>query len=213
MASTAGDAKITPGKKIKFPKAFVGYPFDKTEGLKWGFNNIQMTEEVVKAHGELVQTIDQITGEQGLALEQNETSQDNFLVAATKSKGLHGNVALNQIRGLIEGFERIIIDNNQIHRKNKFRHFHAVAELYKYMRGDPRVLQFYQANKVNVQHYALDWMYSSRNKDYQNLAISFTSFLAFWVPDLNMAEILPMSEVPDNVKLKFAITDHSLAQV
>ena len=73
-----------------------------------------MNDDIIRAHEELVRTIDQIIGSPGVELEQNESIQDSFLLNATLSKGLHGNgnVSLPQIRGLLEAFERIIIDNN-----------------------------------------------------------------------------------------------------
>ena len=63
---------------------------------------------------------------------------------------------------MIDGLERIIVTNCKFSASpNIARLFRTLKELFKYMRGDPRVYNFYEVHKSNMRLYSLEWLYGS----------------------------------------------------
>ena len=61
-------------------------------------------------------------------------------------------IGVKEVKGLIFALEKIVISNSKYSSNpDKDRHFRAVKELYKYMRGDPRIMQLYSADKATLQ--------------------------------------------------------------
>ena len=105
---------------------------------------------------------------------------------------------------MIEAFERIIISNSKhSNSPNPERRFTAVAELYKYLRGDPRVFQFYEARKDQMVAYAIDWLFGSAIDNHRKLALSFVTFILRFFPNIEYADFVGRDIVPDGFRMKF----------
>lgn len=152
----------------------------------------------------------QQNGEQS-GFETDLQTQDRILSLAAKAAGmpLNTQVGIDQIKDVIVIFERIIIANSKFgQRPDSERHFRAVVEFYKYLRGDARIFQFYRATKQQVTNYAIDWLYGSGIENYKKLALSFVAFLLKFFPDLEYADFVGQDVVPDGFKMKFQIEEN-----
>ena len=105
--------------------------------------------------------------------------------------------------------ERIIIANNKFAaRPDPKRHFWAMVEFYKYLRGDPRVFEFYKADKQQMLIFSCDWMYGSGIDFYKKFAVSFVGFMLRYFPQLEFVDFIGRDSVPDGFKLKFQIEEN-----
>ena len=88
-------------------------------------------------------------------------------------------MGFQEIRGLLDAFERIVSANGRYSGRtaNQARLFRVLKELFKYLRGDPRVYNFYEVQKGNLKLYSLDWLYGSGIDRYKALSSEFSTFL------------------------------------
>ena len=154
--------------------AFEGFDFDGSVGMPFG--TINVSQDVKEARIQLVQLTKNVQessvnfmGVETSSLDVNKAAQDTILDTAVRSMGLPLTkvVGVKEVRGLVFALEKIIIANGKYSQSpDRERHFRAIKELYKYMRGDPRVSQIYSADKATLQQYALNWLFNSGIENY-----------------------------------------------
>ena len=70
------------------------------------------------------------------------------------------------------------------------RLFRAEKELFKLLRGDPRVYNFFIVEKANLHAYCVDWLYGSKNDAYRQLGVEFMGFLVRQFEEIDSSDFL-----------------------
>ena len=87
------------------------------------------------------------------------------------------------------------------------RLFRALKELFKYLRGDLRIFNFYEVDQKAMRLYSLDWMFGSSVDKYKEFSVAFIQFLVKNFNGIAVNDFLDNSRIPDAIQLKIKIDD------
>lgn len=155
-------------------------------------------------------SVSESAGRQGSAFESDAEAQDRILATSLTSKGLpmDRQVEVSEMLKVIKALERIIFANSQRGPlKDKSRHFRAVAEFYKFLRGDPRIFSLYEPVKREMTEFAIADLYQAGDENSMLLAKSFVNFMLRFYTHLEFADFVGSDTIPPGIQMKFQIED------